>query len=239
MRRLRNLVDICVPLAGVFLILGALLLGTPRRSQLAVAILGILLVEAGVWKLSHRVLPEERQYHALRAEVMAGGILEQMQQRGELMARFLAEDLRDSIRQQDVKAVPGAVGLAGRPSPLSGSRADHRKTWDALHAIQTPGSPDLLGKVLRTYLDATPSLLTTLRTVLAQDRMERIKNAAEATSSGACFCGSSSWRRPTLPRITRHRPGVALYGCLWHHARNGLRSQPCSCVEADVQPIRL
>ena len=36
--------------------------------QVAIVILGLLLLEAGVWKLAHHVLPSERQYHALRDE---------------------------------------------------------------------------------------------------------------------------------------------------------------------------
>ena len=55
-------------LLGVLVILGAVLLIKPLRQQLAVVVGGILLVEAGVWKLAHLVLPEQRQYHALRAE---------------------------------------------------------------------------------------------------------------------------------------------------------------------------
>jgi len=39
--------------------------------QVVVVLLGLLIIEAGVWRLTSAVLPEERRYAALRTEVNA------------------------------------------------------------------------------------------------------------------------------------------------------------------------
>ena len=70
MRRIRRTVELGLPIAGVALVIGAVLL-LPRSLtlQLAVVLLGLVLIEAGVWNLASPVLPSERKYVALRGEV--------------------------------------------------------------------------------------------------------------------------------------------------------------------------
>lgn len=70
MRILRKFIDIAVPLTGVGVILGAVLfLRGDLRVQIAVVGLGMLLIEVGVWKIPHQLLPTGRRYLALRTEV--------------------------------------------------------------------------------------------------------------------------------------------------------------------------
>jgi hypothetical protein len=57
-----------MPIVGVAVILSAVLLIRELRLQLAVVVVGLFLVEAGVWNLSQWVLPNDRQYVGLRAE---------------------------------------------------------------------------------------------------------------------------------------------------------------------------
>ena len=68
LRILRQRLDTGLPLLGVVLILSAVLFMPEFPGQVAIVILGMLLLEAGVWKLAHHVLPSERQYLALRDE---------------------------------------------------------------------------------------------------------------------------------------------------------------------------
>ena len=68
LRILRQSCDTGLPILGVVVILSAVLFMPEFRGQVAIVVLGILLLEAGVWKLAHHVLPSERQYHALRDE---------------------------------------------------------------------------------------------------------------------------------------------------------------------------
>jgi hypothetical protein len=68
MRKLRRVVDMIVPFIGIALVLGAVLFIVELRFQVIVVILGILVIEAGIWKVAHPLLPEERRYLALRKE---------------------------------------------------------------------------------------------------------------------------------------------------------------------------
>jgi hypothetical protein len=69
LRRWRRQLDPCVSVLGILVILGAVLFGQELRTQILVTTCGIVLIEMGVWRLAQRLLPSERQYHALRAEV--------------------------------------------------------------------------------------------------------------------------------------------------------------------------
>ena len=49
-------------------ILSAVLFIRELHVQIAAVVFGLLMVEAGIWKLSQLMLPSERQYNALRSE---------------------------------------------------------------------------------------------------------------------------------------------------------------------------
>ena len=68
LRILRQRLETGLPILGVIVILSAVLFVRELRGQVAIVVLGMLLLEAGVWKLAHHVLPSERQYLALRSE---------------------------------------------------------------------------------------------------------------------------------------------------------------------------
>lgn len=69
MRALRKILDIGLPLAGVVVILSAVLFLQEIRSQIAIILIGIIMIEAGVWKISHRFLSNDRKYNHLRNEI--------------------------------------------------------------------------------------------------------------------------------------------------------------------------
>jgi len=68
LRILRQSLDTGLPILGVVVILSAVLFVREIQGQVAIVVLGILLIEVGIWKLAHQVLPGERQYLALRCE---------------------------------------------------------------------------------------------------------------------------------------------------------------------------
>lgn len=68
MRKVRRILHFMVPAVGMALVIGAVLLGESVVVQLALVIAGLLMTEAGLWRLADSVLPDERQYLALRAE---------------------------------------------------------------------------------------------------------------------------------------------------------------------------
>ena len=69
MRTLRRVVNALLPLLGMILAFGGVLVLEDRFHTLFAVIGGILLIEAGVWKLANPMLPSERRYIELRSEV--------------------------------------------------------------------------------------------------------------------------------------------------------------------------
>jgi hypothetical protein len=61
--------DIGLPLAGVVIILSAILFLQEIRSQISVVLIGIILIESGIWKISNRILPDDRKFFYLRSEI--------------------------------------------------------------------------------------------------------------------------------------------------------------------------
>lgn len=69
-RKIRRGIEIALPLLGMGIIFGSALFGSPNNLQLQVALLliGVLILEAGVWGLTSGILPNERRYPDLREE---------------------------------------------------------------------------------------------------------------------------------------------------------------------------
>lgn len=70
MIRNRELIERALPIGGTIIIFGALLLlGTNLHVQIIAVLIGLLLVEAGTFRITQRALPDDRRYTSLRAEV--------------------------------------------------------------------------------------------------------------------------------------------------------------------------
>lgn len=67
-RKLRRVLHLIVPAVGMALVIGAVLFGESLAIQLFLVVAGLLLTEAGLWRLADPILPDERKYVALRAE---------------------------------------------------------------------------------------------------------------------------------------------------------------------------
>lgn len=67
-QRAAKIVDATLPLAGVVVVLTAVVIGGGGWVPVWLAVTGLLLVEAGVWRLGSRML-HERRYLPLREEV--------------------------------------------------------------------------------------------------------------------------------------------------------------------------
>ena len=70
-RPLRIILDRSLRILGMVLVVGAILLARSMYSQLAVGLVGLMCIELGVWQLAHRLLPNDRRFHALRRELDA------------------------------------------------------------------------------------------------------------------------------------------------------------------------
>jgi hypothetical protein len=74
LRKLRKILALGSTLLGTVLVFLAILvpaISQHLQLQVLVVLVGVLIIEAGVWRLTSAVLPEERKYAALRTEVNA------------------------------------------------------------------------------------------------------------------------------------------------------------------------
>ena len=69
-RNIRRQIDIGLTGLGIAIIFSAVILGGSLsiELQLPLALIGVLLMEAGVWGLSSKLFPNERRYSQLRDE---------------------------------------------------------------------------------------------------------------------------------------------------------------------------
>lgn len=68
MRKLRRILHLVVPAVGMAVVIGAVIFGDSVWVQLFLVIAGLMLTEAGLWRLADPILPDERRFLALRAE---------------------------------------------------------------------------------------------------------------------------------------------------------------------------
>ena len=69
-RAVRKTVEVGLPILGTVIVFGAILLIWDNMTlQIGVVALGVLMIQAGIWKLTHPMLPSERRYQSLRREV--------------------------------------------------------------------------------------------------------------------------------------------------------------------------
>lgn len=127
MRRLRRAVELGLPIAGVIMVLAAVLF-FPRSLtiQIAIVLVGLVLIEAGTWNLASPVLPSERRYVALRHEVDGFILLVRRLNRATLAlasestpqnrARLL--EVRDEMLES-VKRMEQVAGQAEPPAPAA------------------------------------------------------------------------------------------------------------------------
>jgi len=111
LRNLRKLLAIGPPILGTILVFAAILVPAVSLNlqlQVFVVLVGLLIIEAGVWRLTAKILPNERRYLALRAEV---------------------DGFVDRIR------VLNAHGVKLRDQDTESAREAFRETMDALHAV--------------------------------------------------------------------------------------------------------
>jgi hypothetical protein len=69
-RRLRKAIEFGLPIVGMLTVFGSLLFVPSNllQIQVFVVLIGVLILEAGVWGLTTGILPNERRYLSLREE---------------------------------------------------------------------------------------------------------------------------------------------------------------------------
>ncbi len=69
-RNIRRNIDAGLTGLGIAVIFSSIILGTSLdiRAQMPIALLGVLLMEAGIWGLASKLVPNQRKYTGLRSE---------------------------------------------------------------------------------------------------------------------------------------------------------------------------
>lgn len=69
-RTIRRLIEIGLPVVGTLVVFAAILLMPGQTTvQMGMAAGGVVMIQAGIWRLAHPLLPSERKYEGLRREV--------------------------------------------------------------------------------------------------------------------------------------------------------------------------
>ena len=95
----------------------------------------------------------------------------------------------------DTAAITRQPRFTGDAPPAGGARDSCRGTLqpeylDAIRALQQPGSPDLVAKVLTGYLASAPALIAAIRTAVAAADPTGVSRAAHSLKSGSANLGA-------------------------------------------------
>jgi hypothetical protein len=150
-RKIRRLLEVALPVAGMGVIFGSVLYG-PSSLQLQVlfVLFGILILEAGVWGLANRLLPDERRYIALREEVdhfivlvpqlNAAAVAKKAGTEDDSQYRNLLEQMHASVKRMGevaaVDALASDASAEGSAGEANASATDPPAAQDA-HDLDT------------------------------------------------------------------------------------------------------
>lgn len=69
-RNIRRSIDMGLTALGIAVVFSAIILGANLdvKAQMPIALVGVLLMEAGIWGLSAKFIPNQRKYTSLRDE---------------------------------------------------------------------------------------------------------------------------------------------------------------------------
>ncbi|MCK7580389.1 MAG: hypothetical protein MZV65_35250 [Chromatiales bacterium] len=95
---------------------------------------------------------------------------------------------------------------APAPPPAPADAPLDERALAQIRALQRPGQPSVLGKIIGLYLDGAPALLQRLREAVAAGDGEALRQAATASSRAAPTWGRRRWR----PRARNWSNGVGI-----------------------------
>jgi CheY-like chemotaxis protein len=102
-----------------------------------------------------------------------------------IMVRWLPERAPDTAgRQPEAGPAPVAPAAEAAPSPIN------EKALDNIRALQAPGGPNLLAKVIGLYLSGSPKLLGDLREAAGRGDAAALRMAAHTLKSSSANLGA-------------------------------------------------
>lgn len=135
-RKLRKTIELALPMVGVALVLFAVIVFGNIYVQIAVVLLGLILIEAGIWNLANPILPSERKFLALRTEVddfiamvrrlNSASLMLASDPSPENRARVLSvrDDMLESVRRMELYAGKTDDELTAAPSQTPDESAE-------------------------------------------------------------------------------------------------------------------
>jgi HPt (histidine-containing phosphotransfer) domain-containing protein len=120
---------------------------------------------------------------------------------------FTLEQLQAALARRLPPVAPGDSGAGPGPNEPSGIEVDLEapeqapatplparldpRGLDQIRALQRPGAPSIVGKVIRIYLTSTPELLTAMRAGMVQRNSEAVRQAAHSLKSASANLGAT------------------------------------------------
>jgi hypothetical protein len=125
MRRIRGFFHLALTVGGTLLVLYAVLHVEGPYDRLLVAALGVVLMEAGIWRVTQSLFPDERAFRPLRKETDYFITLVRKLNRSALRARRGSADAAAELQQVHEEmhhSVDRMLRLAGRTEEELGFR---------------------------------------------------------------------------------------------------------------------
>jgi len=107
---------------------------------------------------------------------------------------------KDMSAQADKKSLsPAQPSTKNAPSPLKPELHSEKtmnieidqSALDAIRALQRPGKPDILARIVNMYLQKTPELIGNIREGVASNDAEKVKIAAHTLKSSSAYVGAA------------------------------------------------
>ena len=105
------------------------------------------------------------------------------------LVRWLSPSTGVAAKSNGAEAVIVGEPVAEAP-PASASTLDPR-ALDQIRALERPGTPSMLGRVIQVYLSTTPNLLSAMRDGVAQGDSEAVRQAAHSLKSASANLGAT------------------------------------------------
>ena len=126
MRKLRRTLHLLGPVVGMALVLGAVLFADSLGVRLFLVVAGLMLTEAGIWRMADPLLPDERRFLALRTETDHFiALVRQLNSAALALARGDVSGSSfaiDEVRREMHQSVDRMVEFAGKTEAETGSR---------------------------------------------------------------------------------------------------------------------
>jgi CheY-like chemotaxis protein len=96
-----------------------------------------------------------------------------------------------TARPADESSSAGSPSIPDEPAASAPAAMLDQRALDQIRALQRPGAPSVVGRVIQLYLTSTPPLLTAMRAAIAQRNNEAIRQAAHSLKSSSANVGAT------------------------------------------------